>query len=72
MHLSLKVWMCGGTLEMLPCSRVGHIFRRKTPYTFPGGGANHVVAYNSNRLANVWLDEWLSFYYLINPGMLSH
>lgn len=56
---------------MLPCSRVGHIYRKKTPYTFPGGGATHVVTYNSNRLANVWLDQWMTFYYLINPGMNS-
>lgn len=53
---------------MIPCSRVGHIYRKKTPYTFPGGGASHVVAYNCNRLANVWLDEWITFYYLINAG----
>lgn len=64
--------MCGGILQMLPCSRVGHIYRKKTPYSFPGGGASHVVAYNSNRLANVWLDEWLTFYYLINSGTLSN
>lgn len=63
-----QVWMCGGNLQIIQCSRVGHIFRKKTPYTFPGGGANYVVTYNSNRLANVWIDDWLEFYYLINSG----
>lgn len=84
--------MCGGLLEIAPCSRVvlitslicllfcansnfnppknqtkGHVFRKSTPYTFPGG-TSQIVNKNNARLVEVWLDEWKEFYYNINPG----
>lgn len=62
--------MCGGTLEIAPCSRVGHVFRKSTPYSFPGG-TSQIVNKNNARLAEVWLDGWSEFYYNINPGSKS-
>lgn len=62
-----KIWMCGGVLEIAPCSRVGHVFRKSTPYTFPGG-TTQIVNHNNARLVEVWLDEWSDFYYSYNPG----
>lgn len=59
--------MCGGTLEIATCSHVGHVFRKSTPYTFPGG-TSKIVNKNNARLAEVWLDDWKEFYYSINPG----
>ncbi|XP_067136293.1 polypeptide N-acetylgalactosaminyltransferase 13 [Centruroides vittatus] len=67
LELSFRIWMCGGTLEIVTCSHVGHVFRKSTPYTFPGGTSN-IVNHNNARLAEVWLDEWKDFYYAINPG----
>lgn len=32
-----EVWMCGGRMEDIPCSRVGHIYRKYVPYKVPGG-----------------------------------
>lgn len=62
-----QVWMCGGRLEILPCSRVGHVFRKATPYHFPGG-TTQIVNHNNARLVDVWLDEWSEFFYSFNPG----
>lgn len=63
--------MCGGLLEIMPCSRVGHVFRKATPYSFPGG-TSQIVNHNNARLADVWLDEWSEFYYSFNPGVLNN
>lgn len=65
-----QVWMCGGQLEIATCSHVGHVFRKSTPYSFPGG-TSRIVNHNNRRLAEVWLDQWKDFYYNINPGVLS-
>lgn len=57
LELSLKVWMCGGELVTSPCSHVGHIFRKRSPYKWPSQG--NVVLWNTMRVALVWLDEFL-------------
>ena len=55
--------MCGGQLEIVPCSRVGHVFRKYTsPYKFPKG-TEATLAKNFNRLAEVWMDEYKHLYY---------
>ncbi|CAG9864080.1 unnamed protein product [Phyllotreta striolata] len=61
LELSFKTWMCGGTLEIIPCSHVGHIFRKRSPYKWRTGV--NVLRRNSVRLAEVWLDEYAKYYY---------
>ncbi|VDM42184.1 unnamed protein product [Toxocara canis] len=61
LEISFKIWMCGGRLEIVPCSHVGHIFRKKSPYKWRTGV--NVLQRNNVRLAEVWLDEYKDIYY---------
>lgn len=62
LELSFKTWMCGGTLEIIPCSHVGHIFREKSPYTWRKG--KNTLKTNLMRLAEVWLDDYKEYFYV--------
>lgn len=66
-ELSLRVWMCGGSLEMLPCSHVGHVYRKATPYTFPKG-VSHTINYNIVRTVMVWAPKYQDLYFKLNYG----
>ena len=55
--------MCGGILEMVPCSHVGHIFRKISPYKWREDGTDRVLKNNNVRLAKVWMDEFAQEYY---------
>ncbi|XP_067670025.1 polypeptide N-acetylgalactosaminyltransferase 5-like [Haliotis asinina] len=61
MELSFKTWMCNGTLEVLPCSHVAHVFRSVNPIKWKTGGKPSVV--NPIRVAEVWLDDYKHYFY---------
>ena len=59
--------MCGAGVEILPCSRVGHVFRETSPYRTPGNALGH----NTIRVAEVWMDEFKGAFYAANPGLTA-
>ncbi|KZC10131.1 Polypeptide N-acetylgalactosaminyltransferase 35A, partial [Dufourea novaeangliae] len=60
LEISFRIWMCGGSIELIPCSRVGHVFRRRRPY---GADDKHdTMLKNSLRVAYVWLDEYKDYF----------
>ncbi|KAE8597445.1 hypothetical protein XENTR_v10016473 [Xenopus tropicalis] len=61
LELSFRVWQCGGTLEIEPCSHVGHVFPKKAPYARPN------FLQNTARAAEVWMDGYKELFYNRNP-----
>ncbi|XP_071102414.1 polypeptide N-acetylgalactosaminyltransferase 13-like isoform X1 [Haliotis cracherodii] len=70
LEMSFRVWMCGGQIFIVTCSRVGHVFRKTSPYSWPGGVAR-IINHNTQRIVEVWMDEYKEFFYKINPGVKS-
>ncbi|XP_054351231.1 inactive polypeptide N-acetylgalactosaminyltransferase-like protein 5 isoform X2 [Pongo pygmaeus] len=66
LELSLRIWMCGGQLFIIPCSRVGHISKKQTgkPSTIISA-----MTHNYLRLVHVWLDEYKEQFFLRKPGL---
>lgn len=61
LELSFRVWMCGGVLETIPCSHVGHVFPKQAPYPRPK------FVPNTLRAAEVWMDDYKRHFYIRNP-----
>eukprot|EP00392_Amoebophrya_sp_AT5.2_P012852 g12959.t1 len=69
-ELSFKAWRCGGQILVVPCSRVGHLFRdveyRPYPVDVPQ------VVENYAKLARVWLEEpYLAAFLKVKPESRS-
>ncbi|XP_046551174.1 polypeptide N-acetylgalactosaminyltransferase 5-like [Haliotis rubra] len=56
-ELAIKTWLCGGGLEIIPCSNVAHLYHPHRP------SEKRRIAYNRNiaRISNVWLDKYKHF-----------
>ncbi|XP_032111841.1 probable polypeptide N-acetylgalactosaminyltransferase 8 [Sapajus apella] len=60
-ELSLRVWQCGGKIEVLPCSRIGHVERHHKPYALD---LTPALKRNALRVAEIWMDEHKHMVYL--------
>lgn len=62
---TMKVWRCGGHIDVIPCSRIGHLFRdpARRPYHVEVGQ----VVRNYARMANVWFDDHLEMFFKMKP-----
>ena len=56
-EMSVKTWLCGGVVEMIPCSKIGHLYRAAPWQSFYP--RQQYVAKNMMRFAHVWMDGYL-------------
>ncbi|XP_006891426.1 PREDICTED: probable polypeptide N-acetylgalactosaminyltransferase 8 [Elephantulus edwardii] len=68
-ELSLRVWQCGGKIEVLPCTRIAHIERHHKPYAADLGT---VLKRNALRVAEIWMDEYKHMVYMAWNVPLQH
>lgn len=73
-ELSFKIWMCGGSMENVPCSNVGHIYREFNRFGAQQDptlqiqmreqrtNIGRVLDRNDKRVAKVWLDEYADMF----------
>ncbi|XP_054481044.1 probable polypeptide N-acetylgalactosaminyltransferase 8 [Anoplopoma fimbria] len=54
-ELGVRVWLCGGSIEVIPCSKIAHLERATKPYA---RDLNGLMRRNALRVAEVWLDEY--------------
>ncbi|XP_040208886.1 polypeptide N-acetylgalactosaminyltransferase 15 [Rana temporaria] len=59
-ELSLRVWLCGGLVEIVPCSRVGHLSQIHSTSNITEDDA---ILRNKIRIAEVWMDSYRDVFY---------
>ena len=57
------MWTCGGEMEIVPCSKVGHVYKQRNVYSYPRGNRRTTTC-NTRRVADAWLDQFAQIYYL--------
>ncbi|XP_052046070.1 polypeptide N-acetylgalactosaminyltransferase 15 [Apodemus sylvaticus] len=60
LEMSFKAWLCGGSVEILPCSRVGYIYQSQEASS---GTDPEVILRNKIRIAETWLSSFKETFY---------
>merc|ERR1719495_412347 len=60
LEMSFRTWMCHGRLDIIPCSKVGHIFRTSVPYQVQ----EDAHGLNTRRTAEFWMGEYKRLYFI--------
>ncbi|XP_015709303.1 polypeptide N-acetylgalactosaminyltransferase 15 isoform X3 [Coturnix japonica] len=60
LELSIRTWLCGGSVEIIPCSRVGHVYRNHIPHAF---SYEEAIVRNKIRIAETWLGSFKENFY---------
>ncbi|XP_056375894.1 polypeptide N-acetylgalactosaminyltransferase 15 isoform X2 [Hyla sarda] len=58
-ELSIRVWLCGGSVEIVPCSRVGYLLKNQTHNAMQ----NETMLRSKIRIAEVWMDSYKDIFY---------
>ncbi|KAM9308167.1 polypeptide N-acetylgalactosaminyltransferase 15 [Gastrophryne carolinensis] len=58
-ELSIRVWLCGGSVEIVPCSRVGHLYLNDSDHL----AGNDSTLRDKARIAEIWMDSYKDFFY---------
>ncbi|NXT11487.1 GLT15 acetylgalactosaminyltransferase, partial [Prunella fulvescens] len=56
----ILTWLCGGSVEVIPCSRVGHVYRNHFPHAF---SYEEAIVRNKIRIAETWLGSFKENFY---------
>ncbi|XP_073799092.1 probable polypeptide N-acetylgalactosaminyltransferase 8 isoform X1 [Danio rerio] len=56
-ELGIRVWLCGGSVEVVPCSKIAHVERAHKPYS---PDLSKLMIRNALRVAEIWMDEYKS------------
>ncbi|XP_056012812.1 polypeptide N-acetylgalactosaminyltransferase 5-like isoform X1 [Ostrea edulis] len=57
-ELSIKVWQCGGSIEMVPCSNAAHLYRNVAWIN----DLNKEKPNNNDRVIDVWMDDYAKIF----------
>lgn len=70
-ELSFKIWQCGGRIQWVPCSRVGHVYRSFMPYNFGKLAQKKkgpLITINYKRVIETWFDDkYKEYFYTREP-----